>query len=72
MAGLPLNIAKSGKCYDVPSLFGNNVGFMSLHDNVNRFWLSLIGVPVEAPVHFTFIVLVGILLWHYSSQKSTI
>lgn len=44
---------------------------MSPYDNVNGFWLSLIAVTVEAPAHFTFMVLKGILLWPYSSQKST-
>lgn len=71
MAGLPLNIARSGKHYDALSLFGNNAGFMSPYDNVYGFWLSLIAVPVEAPAHITFMVLMGILLWSYSSQKNT-
>lgn len=52
------------------SLFGNNAGFMSPYDNVNGFWLSLIAVPVEAPAHFTFMVLMGILLWPKESHWS--
>lgn len=70
VAGLPLNIARSGKRYDALSLFGNNAGFMSPYDNVNGFWLSLIAVPVEAPAHFTFMVLMGILLWPKESHWS--
>lgn len=54
MAGLLLNRARSGECYDILSLFGNKVGFMSPYDNVNRFWLRLIAVPMETPAHFSF------------------